>query len=428
MGKARAALGIAVSGVLPWFLLGVTGAGAADSSAPTRFGLDTPGGRGGRIVRVTSLAGRGPGSLAEAVAVSGPRIVVFEVGGAIDLERQNIVIREPFVTVAGQTAPPPGITLLRGGLVVETHDVILQHLRVRPGDAGAAAHSGWEPDGLSTESAFNVLVDHCSFTWGVDENASVSGPRDAAPPATSHDVTFRHCLIAEGLRDASHGKGAHSMGTLVMDGCTSIALIGNLFASNGARNPLFKGGSSGAVVNNLICNPGKMMIGLTNMGHARQLAEPVVSVVGNVAVPGPDTVPGAALVSGTGRLYLRDNAVLSAGVFRPLTAGAITLLDDPPPAWPPALTAQASASVRDQVLARAGAWPGARDPVDARIVQGCRDRTGRIINSQSEVGGYPTPPATRRPLRVPARDVGAWLDRLAEQVEGRAATATDSKH
>src|SRR5262249_18108355 len=136
----------------------------------------TPGGRDGKIVRVTTLAAKGPGSFAEAVATAGRRIVVFEVGGVIDLDKQILRIPEPFLTIAGQTGPAPGITLIRGGRLIDTHDVVVQHLRVRPGEAGHAKKSGWEPDGLSTlRTAYNVIVDHCSFTWAVDENLSASG-------------------------------------------------------------------------------------------------------------------------------------------------------------------------------------------------------------------------------------------------------------
>ena len=93
------------------------------------------GGRGGKVVRVTTLATEGPGSFAEAVNTKGPRIVVFEVGGIIDLGTKTLRITEPDLTIAGQTAPAPGITLIRGGLDIATSNVIVRHLRVRPGDA-----------------------------------------------------------------------------------------------------------------------------------------------------------------------------------------------------------------------------------------------------------------------------------------------------
>ena len=110
----------------------------------------TQGGNGGRIIRVTTLAADGPDSLRAALDAPGPRTVVFEVGGVIDLAGSQLRLREPQVTVAGQTAPAPGITLVRGELLVATQDVILQHLFIRPGAYGRAKRSGQDHDGLST--------------------------------------------------------------------------------------------------------------------------------------------------------------------------------------------------------------------------------------------------------------------------------------
>ena len=114
----------------------------------------TPGGRGGKIIRVTTLAPDGPGSFKAAIEEKGPRIVVFEVGGVIDMGRKEISIREPFITIAGQTAPSPGITLIKTGMNVRTHDVIVRHIRIRSGADGQPKRSGWEPDAFGTVSAF----------------------------------------------------------------------------------------------------------------------------------------------------------------------------------------------------------------------------------------------------------------------------------
>ena len=97
----------------------------------------TPGGRGGQIVRVTTLAPGGVGSLADALLVTGPKIIVFEVGGVIDLMGARYMVQQPFVTIAGQTAPSPGITIIRGGLLIGSHDIVVQHIRVRPARTGA---------------------------------------------------------------------------------------------------------------------------------------------------------------------------------------------------------------------------------------------------------------------------------------------------
>ena len=229
------------------------------------FGMNTPGGRGGRVIRVTNLLASGQGSLDAALSASGPRIVVFEVGGVIDLNKTRLNIREPYVTVAGQTAPSPGITIIRGAIFIQTHDVIVQHIRVRPGDAGEPKRSGWEPDGISTAGgdAYNVLIEHCSISWAVDENLSASGPNTEGPDATSRRIAFVNCIIAECLNDASHSKGPHSMGSLIHDFCREIAIIGNLYAHNANRNPYFKAFTTGVIVNNLIYNPGSRAIQLS---------------------------------------------------------------------------------------------------------------------------------------------------------------------
>ena len=94
-----------------------------------------------------------------------------------------------------------------------------------------------------------MIVDHCSLTWATDENLSASGnrftaktPRETGARATSHDITFTNNIIAEGLADATHAKGEHSKGSLIHDNATDILIVGNLYAHNMERNPLFKGG------------------------------------------------------------------------------------------------------------------------------------------------------------------------------------------
>ena len=227
---------------------------------------DTDGGRGGAIVRVTNLNPDGPGSFKAAIERKGPRIVVFEVGGVIDLGMTSLAIREPDVTIAGHTAPSPGITLIRGGIDITTHDVIVQHIRVRTGASGQAKRSGWEADSITTVGARNVIVDHCSLTWGLDENLSASGPRFTGNSVgdwrngTSHNITFTYNILAESLADSSHPKGEHSKGSLIHDNVTGMLIYRNLYAHNYERNPLLKGGAQAAVVNNLIFNPGAQAI------------------------------------------------------------------------------------------------------------------------------------------------------------------------
>ena len=175
-------------------------------------------------------------------------MIVFEVGGIIDMKAQEIEIDEPYLTIAGQTAPNPGITLIRTGVDIRTHDVIIQHIRVRTGTASMAKRTGWEPDAMGTIAASNVIVDHCSMSWSIDENLSSSGKRfiGATPEEwrqhTSHAITFSNNILAEGLANATHAKGEHSKGSLIHDNVSDILIIGNLYAHDAERNPLLKGG------------------------------------------------------------------------------------------------------------------------------------------------------------------------------------------
>jgi hypothetical protein len=426
--KVLKAFGILAAAVLA---LGAAPEGAPRASAQTAaaaasgpafpgalgWAADTPGGRGGRILRVTSLASSGPGSLREAIETAGPRIVVFEVGGVIDLGRETLKVREPFLTIAGQTAPSPGVTLIRGGMDIVTHDVVIRHLRIRPGEAGAAKSSGWDEDGISTVAARNIIVDHCSITWATDENLSASGPRftgatpDAWRAGTSHRITFSNNLLAEGLAHSTHSKLEHSKGSLIHDNVSDILIINNLYAHNVERSPLFKGGVRGAIVNNLIYNPGPRAIHYNLMaeewaGHAYETG--LMSVVGNVLRAGPSTPDQLAffMLGGYGdvQLHLRDNiAVNRLGAPLPMigrytTSPARIIEAARPPVWPAGLAAMRAADVQRAVLANAGARPWDRDGHDVRIIADVAEGRGRIIDSEQEVRGYPAPAPTRAPF------------------------------
>ena len=229
---------------------------AAPWMGPLGPASTTVGGKGGQIVKVTNLDSAGPGSLREALQAEGPKIIVFEVGGVIDLNGDNLHVATSNITIAGQTAPSPGITLIKGGMVITGDDVIVQHLRIRPGDLGEAYRSGRDIDAITTISARNVIVDHCSLSWATDENLSASGPRftgdtpDEWRDGTSHTIAYTNNIIAEGLSHSTHAKGEHSKGSLIHDNVSDILIYGNLYAHNFERSPLFKGGVHGAIVNN----------------------------------------------------------------------------------------------------------------------------------------------------------------------------------
>ncbi|WP_211368310.1 pectate lyase family protein [Pseudoxanthomonas gei] len=394
---------------------------AGEASAPLAFpgaqgwAAHAIGGRGGKVIRVTTLAAEGPGSFAEAVHSKGPRIVVFEVGGVIDLGVKTVSIREPYLTIAGQTAPQPGITLIRGGLDIFAHEVIIQHLRVRPGDAGLAKMSGNDFDAISTVGAHDVIIDHCSLTWATDENLSASGTRFAGDTpeqwrqGTSHRITFSNNIIAEGLAHANHVKGEHSKGSLIHDNARDILIVGNLYAQNFERNPFFKGGTQGWVVNNLIYNPGQRgiqynLIAAEWAGHPYQDGR--MAVVGNVMRAGPDTPAKSAffMFGGSGNLdlYMHDNiAVDRIGDPLPLlgryTTAAVAprLLKEAPP-LPFGVKPIPATQVQDAVIADVGARPWDRDDIDRRILENTIEGRGHIIDSQDEVLGYPKHAETRQ--------------------------------
>lgn len=376
----------------------------------------TPGGRGGKILRVTTLAAEGPGSLTEAVQAKGPRIVVFEVGGVIDLGAKTLRIDEPYLTIAGQTAPQPGITLIRGGLVIAAHDVVVRHLRVRPGEAGFGKRAGVDFDAITTlRGARDVIVDHCSLTWATDENLSASSTRFAGETPeewlqnASRRITFSNNIIAEGLAHATHGKGEHSKGSLIHDHVNDVLIVGNLYAHNYERNPMFKGGARGQVLNNLIYNPGQKathynLIAEEWIGHAPYQTGQMI-LRGNVMRAGPDTRELAFfMIGGSGdmELYAEDNLVVDT-IGEPLpqtgryTTAPVELVElDAPPPLPFGVELLPSALVQDVVIAEAGARPWDRDEIDRRIVADVIEARGAIIDSEQDVGGYPEHPETRQ--------------------------------
>lgn len=396
----------------------------------------TDGGRGGEIVRVTTLANDGPGSLREAIAKEGARIIVFEVGGVIDLEKQTISINNPHLTIAGQTAPSPGITLIRGGIDVKTNDVIIQHLRIRPGDNGEPRASGFAEDAISTASAHSLIVDHCSFTWAVDENLSASGPRFTGTTpeewraGTSRNILYSHNLIAEGLADSTHPKFEHSKGSLIHDNISGILIYGNLYAHNYERNPLFKGGVQGQIVNNFIYDPGQRAVHY-NLQALEWGAVPFqtgkMDLIGNVMRGGLSTAEGLPLVmlggDGDLALYARDNiAVDWKGDALPergyYTTGRARIHDAadamPLPAGLPVLAAE---DVELFVLKNAGARPWDRDGHDVRVLANAAEGRGEIIDSQSRVGGYPVMAPTARTFDPALWDLETMLPKSPEALD-----------
>src|SRR5436190_8381861 len=350
------------------------------------FGATTPGGRGGKVIAVTNLNDDGPGSLRAACEAEGPRIVIFRISGLISLTRK-LVIKNPFITIAGQTAPGDGICLRNFTFVIATHDVVVRYLRSRLGDLTAQ-----EDDSITlVAGAKNVVVDHCSATWSIDEDLSLAG--DVS------NVTVQWCLIAEGLNHSKHAKGDHGYGSLSRAN-GPVTWHHNLWVHNNSRNPRL-GDNYGRppfptfdVRNNVMYDYGEICSGLTQ-GVLK------VNYVANYIRPGPSSKPTTPIhVGGPSDLsfYVKDNTVegndkltaYNSQFFDPLVIDGKRQVQvvDQPFAAPPVKTTSAEVALA-AVLATVGASLPRRDAVDARIVKEVREHQGSIIDSQQQVGGWP---------------------------------------
>ena len=361
---------------------------------PMGWAASTIGGAGGKIIKVTNLNSSGPGSFRAAIKTAGSRIIVFEVGGIIDLAGEYLTVKSPFVTIMGQTAPSPGITLIKGTLAVRTNEVIVRHLRFRVGEG-----SGFNADGMSTDGSYNVIVDHCSFAWGCDENLTATGPRfegsnvDEWRQNTSHSITFSNNIIAEGLLRSDYRNGYNSRGSLIHDNCTEITIARNIYASNWRRNPAFKGGSQGVVVNNYIYNPGNAAITynlVSSEWSGRNYVTGEMTVIGNVLEKGPNSTTGLNFMHTNGplNLFWEDNTVIGASANMFSGSSSHTIVNSPN-IWNDNIELIKSGEVLNKLLENAGARPWDRDEVDKRIILGIKEGTNKMIDTEQEVGGYP---------------------------------------
>lgn len=355
-------------------LLGPSGGRAGQGmsiSKPEGFGAITRGGEGGPVIEVTSLRDSGPGSLREALARRGPRIIRFAVEGTIELQ-SPLVVTEGRVTLDGETAPGRGITLRNHGIHFrgDCKDILLRHLRIRVTTGGGSGDAllFWGTDGGTVE---RVLVEHCSLMGATDENVNTWG--------RVRDVTFQWTIIAK-------GRPPHSMGWLSGSGSDRVTIHHCLFARNADRNPRVAGGLYD-VVNNVIYN-------WSHHNAAKVGAGARVNFIANVFLPGPQSTADQACIlpedpeEGT-RIYLEGN-------LTPLTPTGtedqwrnVTWYQRVQDRWiehrpapdrfrahkPFVVEPVARQSAREAcelVLSRAG--PSARDEDDQRVVEEVRSR------------------------------------------------------
>jgi hypothetical protein len=361
------------------------------------FGAGSVGGRGGQVLFVTNLNDSGEGSLRRAVGADGPRTIIFRVSGTICL-KSKLAVRKPFITIAGQTAPGDGICLKNHALVIAADHVIVRYIRGRPGDNAKA-----ESDAMSISSGRNIIVDHCSASWSVDETLSASSSGRLG------NVTVQWCIISESLNNSIHHKGPHGYGSLIRGGFgNGYTYHHNLYAHHHARLP--RPGNyndrsidpKGFVLdfrNNVIYNWAGRAAGynadgsngtnsITKMNFAGNYYKAGVNSTGSLAFS-ESTTSARAWFSGNCMNGRYPDDLWSLVTFVKFSADDMKAYKQSGPIpVPPVKTDDALTAYR-RVLTEAGAVLPKRDAVDIRIVNEVKDGMGRIIDDEQQVGGWP---------------------------------------
>ena len=376
------------------------------------FGRNATGGRGGRVIKVTNLNDAGAGSLREAINATGARIIVFDVSGTITLN-SSLSIKNGSVTIAGQTAPGDGICLRNYALGVDADNVIIRYMRFRLGDV-----SRQESDALGGRFRNNIIIDHCSMSWSVDECTSFYA---------NENFTLQWCIISESLRNSVHSKGPHGYGGIF--GGRQASFHHNLIAHHDSRNPRFgeEAGKAFALTdlvdyrNNVIYNWGN------NSAYGGEAMN--INLVNNYYKPGPATIKRERIFSidknktiGTevydiwGKFFIDGNFVEGStratsdnwtyGVYNQFHSSYGTVSDADKAAMKLAAPLQINNNVTTHTAQAAYTrvldYSGAsfkRDAVDSRIINTVRNgnytangsagSTNGIIDSQADVGGWP---------------------------------------
>lgn len=349
------------------------------------FGRYARGGRGGTIIPVTTLADRGPGSLRACIEATMPRVCIFRVGGVIRFSTTRPIIRNPFITIAGQTAPGGGILITHGGgpmgftpiVVKETHDVVIRHIRVRTDLNGQQRGSN---GAFLFEHSHDVIFDHVSGAWSLDQIMSGYGVND--------NITVSNSIFTQGIprHDKCALLGSHPRHA------QRISFTRNICAHNGDRNPdvNFPPGSCIEIINNVLYNAESEFAEI----HELDGGTPV-SLIANVFRKGPNTRSDIAAVTrvllgstGGSRVYLSGNRL--DGVRNLMTLPVRTSLVAKP-VCPVQSRVMSANSAYQEVLGKAGAFP--RDDLDLRTVREVREQSGQILSDAAFVKGpRPLPP------------------------------------
>jgi hypothetical protein len=374
-------------------------------------GMYSFGGRGGKVYAVTSLADAGPGTFREACNAIGPRIVVFHVAGTIHL-KNRVRIRAPYITIAGQTAPGDGVCIRGATVCIDTHDVVVRHLRFRRGETNVANRD----DALGGNPIGNIIIDHVTASWGLDENLSLyrhmykpkDGGQELKLPTVN--ITVQWCLSSEAL-DTYH----HAFGSTI--GGHNSTFHHNLWACNTGRNPSVGMDGDFNFLNNVLYNWRHRTV---DGGDQKSR----YNIINNYYKPGPATSGGAIAhrvlrpdgrrgpdktsPREWGRAYVAGNVVAgNETVTRDNWAGGVQIDggDDPAVILPRVrvdrpfpmveVPVQTAAEAYDAVLEHCGATRPRRDAVDRRVIDQVRQGTVSdaarqgIITDVKQVGGYP---------------------------------------
>jgi len=355
------------------FLLVASADGAELSAFPGAEGSGAVavGGRGGKVIKVTNLNSSGPGSLRAACEAEGPRIVVFEVGGVI---RGDITIKHPYITIAGQTAPSPGITI-EGMLLSRPdpwrrlNDIVVRFIRIRPPPT-----TGDQGDAVQLPDTERVILDHLSLSWANDETIDI---------CQSSEFTVQWCTIEESDTEG-HDKGRHNFGLIsTYPGSGNISIHHNLFAHHSRRSPSlspYVSGKPGDFRNNVVYN---FQEGLTHDGHTPRAP---INFIGNYYKRGPNSDRIFPFVfHKKGQYYLEGNFIEGFGESGDPRDRSIKYPrwvefnrygeKLPVPAVVSPVTTQAAKEAYRLVLSEGGCFP--RDRVTRRTVQEVIDGTGK---------------------------------------------------
>jgi len=354
-------------------------------------GAFTPGGRGGKIFVVTSLEDSGKGTFREACEAVGTRTIVFNVSGIIQLKKR-ISMRAPYVTIAGQTAPGDGICIAGETLEIDTHDVIIRYMRFRRG----ATEVTRRDDALGGNPIGNIIVDHCSVSWGLDENISLyrhqfqANDKSKLEKLPACNITIQNTISSEGLDTYNHAFGS-TIGGL------NSTFMRNLWADNISRNASIGMYGDFNFVNNVIFNWWNRSL---DGGDYRSM----FNIINNYFKPGPITPTDQPIryrilkpESGYmkprtyGRAYVDGNYIVGSpevtkdnwngGVqledhSEAETKNYLELIKQPKPFSMPNITIMKAEEAYEFVLKNVGATLPKRDAVDERIIK--QVRTGKI--------------------------------------------------